>query len=54
MRQGHPHPDFPIIPSRGEHARIPRVPGDGVDAAGLVALERFDEGAVFFVPDVDA
>ena len=49
------HSDFLVVAGGGEHAGVGGVPGDGADAAAVagMAFEGFDEGGVFFVPDVD-
>ena len=47
------HPDILIIACRGEHARIGGVPSHGIHTPTGVSFERFDQGSVLLVPDVD-
>ena len=52
-KKKHLHPDYLVIARRGEHGRIRRIPGHGVDTAFRMAFQSLNQSAVLFMPYVD-
>lgn len=47
------HPDNIVVTGRSKHARICRVPRDGIHTARKVSLQGLDKTPVFLVPYID-
>lgn len=47
------HSHNAVVTSRGKHARVSRVPRDGIHTALRMSLQNLHKGAILLVPNVD-